>query len=71
MIVAGVILLLFGYLLPLVLPLPLVLAAVAVWVGWILLIVGVILLLLDEIGRRPVGRRRYYRRPVGARRRYW
>lgn len=71
MIVAGVILLLVGYLLPVVLPVPLVLAAVAVWLGWILLIVGVILLLLDQVGRRPVGGRRHYRRPVGGRRRYW
>jgi Family of unknown function (DUF6131) len=71
MIVAGVILLLVGYLLPVVLPVPLVLAIVAVWLGWILLIVGVILLLLDNVGRRPVGGRRYYRRRVGGRRRYW
>jgi Family of unknown function (DUF6131) len=71
MIVAGVILLLVGYLVPLVLPVPLLLATVAVWLGWILLIVGVILLLLDHVGRRPVGGRRYYRRPVGGRRRYW
>jgi hypothetical protein len=71
MIVAGVILLLVGYLLPLVLPVPLVLAIVAVWLGWILLIVGVILLLLDHVGRRPVRGRRHYRRPVGGRRHYW
>jgi Family of unknown function (DUF6131) len=71
MIVAGVILLLVGYLLPVALPVPLVLAIVAVWLGWILLIVGVILLLLDNVGRRPVGGRRYYRRRVGGRRRYW
>jgi Family of unknown function (DUF6131) len=71
MIVSGVILLLVGYLLPLVLPVPLVLAIVAVWLGWILLIVGVILLLLDQVGRRPVGGRRHYRRPVGGRRHYW
>jgi len=71
MIVAGVILLLVGYLLPLVLPVPLVLAAVAVWLGWILLIVGVILLLLDNVDRRPVGGRRHYRRPVRSRRYYW
>jgi hypothetical protein len=71
MIVAGVILLIVGYLLPLVLPVPLLLAAVAVWLGWILLIVGAILLLLDNVGRRPVGGRRYYGRPVGGRRRYW
>jgi hypothetical protein len=71
MIVAGVILLLVGYLLPLLLPVPLVLAIVAVWLGWILLIVGVILLLLDHVGRRPVRGRRHYRRPVGGRRHYW
>jgi hypothetical protein len=40
MIVAGVILLLVGYLLSLVIPVPLVPATVAIWLGWILLIMG-------------------------------
>ena len=74
MIVAGVILLLFGYLLPLVLPVPLVLVTVAIWLGWILLIIGAILWLLDSVGRQPVGRRRHYdsvgRQPVDRRRHY-
>lgn len=75
MIVAGVILLLLGYLLPLVLPVPLVLVTVAIWLGWILLIIGAILWLLDSLGSRPVGRRRHYGSvgswPVGRRRHYW
>ena len=37
------ILLLLGYLLPLVVPVPLVLVTVAVWLGWILLVIGIIL----------------------------
>ncbi|HZU46179.1 MAG TPA: DUF6131 family protein [Mycobacterium sp.] len=60
MIVAGVVLLLLGYLLPLVLPVPLVLVTIAIWLGWILLIVGVVLWLLGSVGRRPVGGRRHY-----------
>ena len=60
MIVAGVILLLLGYLLPLVIPVPAGLAAVAVLIGWILLIVGVVLWLLGSVGRRPIGGRRHY-----------
>ena len=60
MIVAGVILLLLGYLLPLVIPVPLVLATVAIWLGWILLIIGVILWLLGSVRGRPVGGRRHY-----------
>jgi hypothetical protein len=60
MIVAGVILLLLGYLLPLVIPVPIVLATVAIWLGWILLIVGVILWLLGSVGRRPVYGRRHF-----------
>ncbi len=60
MIVAGVILLLVGYLLPLVLPVPLVLVTLAIWIGWILLIVGVVLWLLGSVSHRPVGGRRHY-----------
>ena len=74
MIVAGVILLLVGYLLPLVIPMPLVLVTLAVWLGWILLIIGAILLLVDSVGRQPVGRRRHFgsvsRWPVGRRRHF-
>ena len=60
MIIAGVILLLLGYLLPLVLPVPVVLATVAIWLGWILLIAGVILWLFGSVGRRPVYGRRHF-----------
>jgi Family of unknown function (DUF6131) len=60
MIVAGIVLLLLGYLLPLVIPLPVVLATVDIWLGWILLIVGVALWLLGSVARRPVGGRRHY-----------
>lgn len=60
MIVAGVILLLIGYLLPLLIPVPLVLVTVAIWLGWILLIVGVVLWLLGHVGGRPVAGRRHY-----------
>lgn len=74
MIVAGVILLLLGYLLPLVLPVPLVLATVAIWLGWILLIIGVVLWLLGSVGRQPVGPRRHFGSvgswPVGRRRHF-
>jgi Family of unknown function (DUF6131) len=52
--------LLLGYLLPLVLPVSVVLATVAIWLGWILVIVGVILWLVGSVGRRPVGGRRHY-----------
>ena len=55
MIIAGVILLLVGYLLPLPMPLD----EIAVVVGWILLIAGVVLLILGRTGR-PVGGRRYW-----------
>lgn len=74
MIVAGVILLLLGYLLPLALPVPLVLVTLAVWLGWILLILGAILWLLDSVRSQPVGRRRHYGSvgswPVGRRRHF-
>jgi len=50
MIILGVILLVLGYLLPI----PLLAT-----IGWILLIVGLILLLLGGIGH-PVGGRRYW-----------
>ena len=60
MIVAGVILLLVGYLLPLLIPVPLVLVTVAIWLGWILLIVGVVLWLLGHVAGRPVAGRRHY-----------
>ncbi len=73
MIAAGVLLLLFGYLLPLALPVPLVLVTLAVWLGWILLIVGVVLWLLGSVRSQPVGRRRHFGsggRLFGRRRRY-
>ena len=74
MIVAGVILLLLGYLLPLVLPVPLVLVTLAIWVGWIFLIIGAILWLLGSVRSQPVSRRRHFGSggfwPVGRRRRY-
>jgi hypothetical protein len=74
MIAAGVILLLVGYLLPLVLPMPLVLVTLAVWLGWILLIIGAILWLLDSVRSQPVGRRRHFGSygswPIGRRRRF-
>jgi hypothetical protein len=60
MIVTGVILLLLGYLLPLVIAVPAVLVTVAIWLGWILVIVWVVLWLLGSVGRRPVGGRRHY-----------
>ena len=60
MIVAGIVLLLLGYLLPLVIPVPIVLATAAIWLGWILLIVGVVLWLLGSVARRPVAGRRHY-----------
>ena len=73
MIAAGVVLLLIGYLLPLAVPVPLVLVTLAVWLGWILLIIGVILWLLGSV-RQPVGRRRHFGSvgswPVGRRRHY-
>jgi Family of unknown function (DUF6131) len=74
MIFAGVILLLLGYLLPLVLPVPLVLVTLAVWLGWTLLILGAILWLLDSVRSQPVGGRRHYGSvgswPVGRRRHF-
>ena len=74
MVAAGVVLLLLGYLLPLVLPVPLVLVTLAVWLGWILLIIGGILWLLGSVRSQPVGRRRHFGSvgswPVGRRRRY-
>jgi hypothetical protein len=74
MIVAGVILLLLGYLLPLLIPVPLVLVTLAIWLGWILLIIGAILWLLDSVRSQPVGRRSHFGSvgswPVGRRRRY-
>lgn len=57
MIVAGVTLLLLGYLLPLLIPVPLVLVTLAIWLGWILLITGAILWLLGSVRSQPVGRR--------------
>jgi len=60
MIAAGIVLLLLGYLLPLAIPVPVVLVTVAIWLGWILLIVGVVLWLLGSVARRPVGGRRHY-----------
>jgi uncharacterized protein YjbJ (UPF0337 family) len=60
MIVAGIVLLLLGYLLPLLIPVPLVLVTVAIWLGWILLIVGVVLWLLGHVAGRPVAGRRHY-----------
>jgi hypothetical protein len=41
-------------------PVPLVLVSLAIWLGWILLIIGIVLLLLGSVGRRPVGGRRHY-----------
>ena len=74
MIVAGVILLLLGYLLPLLIPVPLVLVTLAIWLGWILLIIGAILWLLGSVRSQPVGRRSHFGSvgswPVGRRRRY-
>lgn len=74
MIVAGVILLLIGYLLPLVVPVPLVLMTIAIWLGWILLIIGVVLSVAGSVGGQPVGRRQHFGSvgswPVGRRRRF-
>ena len=60
MIVAGIVLLLVGYLLPLLIPVPAVLVTVAIGLGWILLIVGAVLWLLGSVARRPVAGRRHY-----------
>lgn len=60
MIAAGIVLLLVGYLLPMLIPVPVALVSLAVWLGWILLIIGIVLLLLGSVGRRPVGGRRHY-----------
>lgn len=51
MIVLGVVLLLIGYLLPV----PYFVATI----GWILVVLGVVLLALDLVGR-PIGGRRWY-----------
>ena len=50
MIILGIILIVVGYLLPI----PLVAT-----IGWVLLLVGVVLLLLGAVGK-PVGGRRYW-----------
>jgi hypothetical protein len=74
MIVAGVSLLLIGYLLPLVVPVPLVLVTLAIWLGWILLIIGLVLFVVGSVGEQPLGRRRHFGSvgswPVGRRRRF-
>lgn len=51
MIVLGIILILFAYLLPV--------PALNATIGWILLVIGVVLLVLGQIGR-PVGGRLYW-----------
>ncbi|MBV8788269.1 MAG: hypothetical protein JOZ00_16465 [Mycobacterium sp.] len=51
MIVLGIILLLVGYLLPV----PPIIATI----GWIVLLIGVVLLIMGQVGR-PVGGRRYW-----------
>jgi hypothetical protein len=60
-IVLGVILLIVGYwLLPELLPeCPPPLDHVAVFLGWLFLLIGVVLLILSIVGR-PVGGRRYW-----------
>lgn len=60
MIVAGIVLLLLGYLLPLAIAVPPGLVTVAIVLGWILLIVGAVLWLVGSIGSHPVGGRRHY-----------
>ncbi len=55
MIVLGIILLLVSYFAPL----PAQLDQIANVVGWILLIVGVVMVILGAVGR-PVGGRRYW-----------
>jgi ABC-type glucose/galactose transport system permease subunit len=51
MIVLGVILVLVGYFLPV----PPIIATI----GWIILLIGIVLLVLGQVGR-PVGGRRYW-----------
>jgi hypothetical protein len=58
MIVAGIILLLLGYLIPWPVSLTF-LATICIVVGWILVVVGVVFLILGLVGR-PVARRRYW-----------
>ena len=56
MIVVGIILLLVGYLAPLPMPLD----QVAIGIGWILVVVGAILLIPGGTGGRVGGRRSWY-----------
>lgn len=58
MIVVGLILLILGYVVPWPLNLAF-LATICIVLGWILLIVGILLLILSLAGR-PVGSRRYW-----------
>ncbi|MGE5694113.1 MAG: DUF6131 family protein [Candidatus Sericytochromatia bacterium] len=58
MIIAGVILLLLGYLVPWPASVAF-LATICIVLGWILLVVGIIFLILGLVGR-PVARRRYW-----------
>jgi hypothetical protein len=61
MIVLGVILLLVGYLLlPRLTGIPLNVETICIWGGWILLIVGIVLLVLGRSGRSIGGRRNWY-----------
>jgi protein-S-isoprenylcysteine O-methyltransferase Ste14 len=61
MIVLGVILLLVGYLLlPRLTGIPLNVETICVWGGWILLIVGIVLLVLGRTGRSVGGRSNWY-----------
>lgn len=60
MIVAGIILLIIAYVLPDLVPtVPFSILHVCDVVGWILIVVGVILLILSLVGH-PVGGRRYW-----------
>lgn len=59
MIIAGLILLLLGYLVPWPLTLAF-LATICIVLGWILLVVGIILLLLGLAGRPVGGRRNWF-----------
>jgi protein-S-isoprenylcysteine O-methyltransferase Ste14 len=56
MIIVGIILLLVGYLVSLPVPFD----QIAIFVGWILVVVGVILAILGGTGRAVAGRRYWY-----------
>lgn len=59
MIIAGVVLLLIGYLLPDLVAVPYGIIHAAIVIGWLLLLAGLVLLIIGWRGH-PVGGRRYW-----------